>query len=142
MGSSNARAGLAWAANFCLPWPLLYPWHRSVRFERRIPTALFRPLLPELVTLRSLALPNIDEDKTFAVEIAHEENALTAPTCCMQAALLYTTSSGERRIRVHTVQLPVTSGLNALFDAADVDACANLLGRMAIDTAMCAHALP
>ena len=57
-----------------------------------------------------LALPNIDEDKTFAVEIAHEENALNAGTCCMQAALLYTTSSGERRIRVHTVQLPVTAG--------------------------------
>ena len=73
-----------------------------------------------------LALPNIDEDKSFAVEIAHEENALTAPTCCMQAALLYTTSSGERRIRVHTVQLPVTSGLNALYEAADIDAwCAH-----------------
>ena len=83
-----------------------------------------------------LALPNIDSDKTFAVEIAHEENALTAQTCCMQAALLYTTSCGERRIRVHTVQLPVTSGLNALHDSADIDACANLLGRVAIDTAM------
>lgn len=83
-----------------------------------------------------LALPNIDEDKTFAVEIAHEENALSAGTCCMQAALLYTTSSGERRIRVHTVQLPVTSGLNALYEAADVDACANLLGRVALDTAV------
>ena len=83
-----------------------------------------------------LALPNIDEDKTFAVEIAHEENALNAGTCCMQAALLYTTSSGERRIRVHTVQLPVTAGLNALYEAADVDACTNLLGRVALDTAM------
>jgi len=83
-----------------------------------------------------LALPNVDEDKTFAVEIAHEENALSAGTCCMQAALLYTTSSGERRIRVHTVQLPVTSGLNALYEAADVDACTNLLGRVALDSAM------
>lgn len=83
-----------------------------------------------------LALPNIDEDKTFAVEIAHEENALNASTCCMQAALLYTTSSGERRIRVHTIQLPVTSGLNALYDAADVDACINLQARIAMDTAM------
>ena len=53
-----------------------------------------------------LALPNIDEDKTFAVEIAHEENALTAATCCMQAALLYTTSSGERRIRVSPASRP------------------------------------
>ena len=83
-----------------------------------------------------LALPNIDEDKTFAVEIAHEENALSASTCCMQAALLYTTSSGERRIRVHTTQLPVTSGLSALYESADVDACTNLIGRVALETAM------
>ena len=83
-----------------------------------------------------LALPNIDEDKAFAVEIAHEENALSSQTCCMQAALLYTTSSGERRIRVHTIQLPVTNALVTLHESADIDACANLLGRVAIDTAM------
>lgn len=88
-----------------------------------------------------LALPNVDEDKTFAVEIGHEENALTNPTCCMQAALLYTTSSGERRIRVHTIELQVTSGLNALHEAADVDACANLLGRVAVDTALTSRLL-
>jgi len=83
-----------------------------------------------------LALPNIDEDKTFAVEIGHEENALTATTCCMQAALLYTTSSGERRIRVHTMELPVTNALASLYEAADVDACVNLMGRVALDTAL------
>jgi len=83
-----------------------------------------------------LALPNIDEDKTFAVEIAHEENALTGQTCCLQAALLYTTSTGERRIRVHTIQLPVTPHLNQLYEAADVDAIVNLTGRMSIDAAM------
>ena len=65
-----------------------------------------------------LALPNVDEDKTFAVEIGHEENALSAPTCCLQAALLYTTSSGERRIRVHTMELPVTSTLATLYEQA------------------------
>ena len=83
-----------------------------------------------------LALPNVDEDKTFAVEIGHEENALTAATCCLQAALLYTTSSGERRIRVHTMELPVTSTLATLYEQADVDACINLMGRVAVDTAM------
>ena len=83
-----------------------------------------------------LALPNIDEDKTFAIEIGHEENALSNPTCCMQAALLYTTSSGERRIRVHTIELPVTSGLSSLYEAADVDACANLMGLIAVEHAL------
>lgn len=38
--------------------------------------------------------------------------------------------------QVHTVQMPVTSGLNALYESADVDACVNLLGRVALDKAM------
>jgi len=83
-----------------------------------------------------LALPNVDADKTFAVDIGHDDNTLPGDTCCMQAALLYTTSAGVRRIRVHTVELPVTSSLAALYDACDPDACVNLAGRVALDTAL------
>ena len=83
-----------------------------------------------------LALPNVDEDKSFAVEIGHEENAVASSACCLQAALLYTTSGGERRIRVHSMQVPITNALTTLFEAADVDACANLMGRIAIEAAL------
>ena len=69
-----------------------------------------------------LALPNVDEDKAFAVEIAHEENAQNVSNCCLQAALLYTTSDGERRIRVHTMQVPASAAVATLFESADVDA--------------------
>lgn len=86
-----------------------------------------------------LALPNVDEDKTFAIEIGHESEegtrAASATTCCLQAALLYTTSSGERRIRVHSMELPVTPTLSTLYELADVDACVNLMGRVALETA-------
>jgi len=83
-----------------------------------------------------LALPNIDEDTSFAVEIGHEESEATSPACCLQAALLYTTSGGERRIRVHTMQVPITNALTTLFEAADVDACANLMARIAAEQAL------
>jgi len=83
-----------------------------------------------------LALPNVDEDKSFAVEIGHEENAVSGGACCLQAALLYTTSGGERRIRVHTMQVPVTNAMTTLFEAADVDACANLMARIAVEAAL------
>lgn len=46
-----------------------------------------------------LALPQVDPDKAFAVQIAHEENVVTAPVAYVQCALLYTSSNGERRIR-------------------------------------------
>ena len=83
-----------------------------------------------------LALPNVDEDKAFAVEIAHEENAQNVSNCCLQAALLYTTSDGERRIRVHTMQVPASAAVATLFESADVDACANVLARLAADQAV------
>ena len=48
--------------------------------------------------------------QTFSVEIAHEETLVTGPVAYLQAALLYTNSVGERRIRVHTMAIPVVSG--------------------------------
>lgn len=41
----------------------------------------------------------VDPDKAFAIQIAHEESVLTTPTAYVQCALLYTSSTGERRIR-------------------------------------------
>lgn len=55
-----------------------------------------------------LALPNCSTESVFAVELAHEEAFLTASVICVQTALLHTTSSGERRIRVHTLAAPVS----------------------------------
>lgn len=83
-----------------------------------------------------LALPNVDEDKSFAIEIAHEENSVTANTACLQAALLYTTIDGERRIRVLTMELPITSALTTMFEAADIDACTSLMGRIGAEAAL------
>ena len=48
--------------------------------------------------------------QTFAVEIVHDETLVTGQVAYLQAALLYTNSTGERRIRVHTLALPVVSG--------------------------------
>lgn len=48
----------------------------------------------------------------------------------IQNALLYTTSQGERRIRVATLCLPVTSSLSDLFKFADVDAVVALTSKM------------
>jgi protein transport protein SEC24 len=46
-----------------------------------------------------LALPTCDPDKTFAVQISHEETMLQTPVAFVQCALLHTSSNGERRIR-------------------------------------------
>lgn len=46
-----------------------------------------------------LALPTCDPDKTFAVQISHEETMVQGPVAFVQCALLHTSSNGERRIR-------------------------------------------
>ena len=54
-------------------------------FFRRIPT--------------DVDLPQIDADKTITATVAHDATPLHGrPECYFQAALLYTTPSGERRV--------------------------------------------
>lgn len=56
-----------------------------------------------------LALPNCTSDSSFSMDIAYDEAQLSAQAITIQAALLYTSANGERRIRVHTMVLPVTN---------------------------------
>ncbi len=66
-------------------------------------------------------------------------NAALSPThevffsLLFQAALLYTSSKGERRIRVHTLTVPVTGQLEEVFRQSDHLAVAGLLAKMAAD---------
>ncbi|KAH1190561.1 Protein transport protein Sec24-like [Glycine max] len=66
-------------------------------------------------------LPGIDCDKTFMVTLKHDDKLQDGSECAIQCALLYTTVYGQRRIRVITLSLPVTSMLSNLFRAADLD---------------------
>ncbi|XP_016113419.1 protein transport protein Sec24A-like [Sinocyclocheilus grahami] len=80
-----------------------------------------------------LSLPNVNPDAGFAVQMSIEENLLDLQTVSFQAALLYTSSKGERRIRVHTLCLPVVNSLSDIFAGADVQAITALLASMAVD---------
>ncbi len=46
-----------------------------------------------------MLLMQVDPDKAFAVQIAHDESVVAGPVAYVQCALLYTSSQGERRIR-------------------------------------------
>eukprot|EP01006_Ploeotia_vitrea_P000817 TRINITY_DN103701_c0_g1_i1.p1 TRINITY_DN103701_c0_g1~~TRINITY_DN103701_c0_g1_i1.p1 ORF type:complete len:951 (+),score=97.02 TRINITY_DN103701_c0_g1_i1:109-2853(+) len=84
-----------------------------------------------------LALPNTDEDKGFAIMIQHLPNQmLSQSTFSIQAALLYTTTSGERRIRVHTLSLPVTASPVELYRNVDLICGVELISKMAVDTTL------
>ncbi|KAE8010366.1 hypothetical protein FH972_006741 [Carpinus fangiana] len=80
-----------------------------------------------------MALPAVDCDKAYAMQISLEETLLTTQTVYFQVALLYTASCGERRIRVHTAAAPVVADLGEMYRQADTGAVVSLFSRLAIE---------
>eukprot|EP00471_Norrisiella_sphaerica_P001122 CAMPEP_0184484744 /NCGR_PEP_ID=MMETSP0113_2-20130426/6423_1 /TAXON_ID=91329 /ORGANISM="Norrisiella sphaerica, Strain BC52" /LENGTH=907 /DNA_ID=CAMNT_0026865863 /DNA_START=116 /DNA_END=2839 /DNA_ORIENTATION=+ len=79
-----------------------------------------------------LTVPCIDSDKTFALQLDVGEKGVTTPSLTIQSALLYTTSYGERRIRVHTICAPVTSFTTHIYHSISSSALTLLLMKQAI----------
>lgn len=85
-----------------------------------------------------LSLPNVNPDAGYAVQMSVEESLTDMQVVCFQSALLYTSSKGERRIRVHTLCLPVVTQLSDIYLGADVQAITGLLANMAVDRSVSA----
>jgi protein transport protein SEC24 len=84
-----------------------------------------------------LATPVVDSDTAVGAQLTLERAALPEHVghVCVQAALLYTTCSGERRIRVMTSCLPVSADLGTLLRTANVDVAVALTAKMAVTKA-------
>ncbi|XP_069684298.1 protein transport protein Sec24A isoform X2 [Periplaneta americana] len=80
-----------------------------------------------------LSLPNVNPDAGFGMQVSVEESLSDVQNVCFQAALLYTSSKGERRIRVHTLCLPVAANLSDILYSADQQCIVGLLAKMAVD---------
>lgn len=85
-----------------------------------------------------LSLPNINPDAGFGMQMSIEDSLTENSVVCFQAALLYTSSKGERRIRVHTMCLPVTNQLSEIYAGADQQAIIGLLAKMGADRSVTA----
>ncbi|XP_039293836.1 protein transport protein Sec24A isoform X2 [Nilaparvata lugens] len=83
-----------------------------------------------------LSLPNVNPDAGFGMQVSIDENLSELQTVCFQAALLYTSSKGERRIRVHTLCLPIANSLSDVLNSADQLCIIGLLSKMAVDRSM------
>ncbi|KAF5301407.1 hypothetical protein FQA39_LY02136 [Lamprigera yunnana] len=83
-----------------------------------------------------LSLPNVNPEAGFGMQVSIDENLSDLHTVCFQAALLYTSSKGERRIRVHTLCVPIASTLPDVLASADQQCIVGLLAKMAVDRSM------
>eukprot|EP00884_Botryococcus_braunii_P013212 jgi/Botrbrau1/21892/Bobra.0249s0021.1 len=73
-------------------------------------------------TTTDLDFPALHSEHAFAIKLRHEEKLTDKQEVFFQFALLYSTSEGNRRIRVHTLGLPTTAVLASVFRGADLDA--------------------
>lgn len=67
------------------------------------------------------------------MQLTIDEPLTDLVTICFQAAVLYTSAKGERRIRIHTYCLPVTRSVHELVNGADQEAIIGLVAKMAVD---------
>lgn len=83
-----------------------------------------------------LALPNCHSDSVYAMDLSYDDPILNATAITVQAALLYTNSNGERRIRVHTMVIPVTQSLPEMLASTDIDCAVNITAKQAIEISL------
>lgn len=80
-----------------------------------------------------LVVPNCHADQTFAISLEMEENVTPDPILCVQSALLYTNSDGERRIRVHTWAAVTTQSFQDIVGSASVHATTAMLSQITLE---------
>jgi len=88
-----------------------------------------------------LMVPNCHTDQTVAISIDMDENVHPDPMFCIQSALLYTNSDGERRIRVHTWSSLLTQNYADIIGSIDVQATTAMMSQIALKHAL-QHNLP
>lgn len=74
-----------------------------------------------------IELASIDCDKAIAIEVKHDDKLTDEEGVYIQAALLYTSCSGVRRLRVINLGLKTSSMIAELYKSCDLDATINFM---------------
>uniref|UniRef100_A0A8C8SSK1 SEC24 homolog D, COPII coat complex component n=1 Tax=Pelusios castaneus TaxID=367368 RepID=A0A8C8SSK1_9SAUR len=73
----------------------------------------------------------IDSDKAITVEFKHDDKLNEDSGALIQCAVLYTSISGQRRLRVHNIGLNCSSQLADLYKSCETDALINFFAKSA-----------
>ncbi|KAK7071405.1 Protein transport protein Sec24C, partial [Halocaridina rubra] len=79
-----------------------------------------------------IELASIDSSKGIAVEIKHDDKITDEDGVYIQAALLYTSCSGQRRLRIINLALSICSQMADLYKNCDLDTLMNFFGKQAV----------
>ncbi|XP_070849199.1 protein transport protein Sec24D [Chaetodon trifascialis] len=73
----------------------------------------------------------VDCDKAVTVELKHDDTLSEETGALIQCALLYTTTSGQRRLRIHNLSLNCSSQLSELYKSCETDSLINFFAKSA-----------
>ncbi|XP_036618617.1 protein transport protein Sec24D isoform X2 [Trichosurus vulpecula] len=73
----------------------------------------------------------VDSDKAVTVEFKHDDKLNEDIGALIQCAVLYTTISGQRRLRIHNISLNCSSQLADLYKSCETDALINFFAKSA-----------
>uniref|UniRef100_A0A7M4E8R8 SEC24 homolog C, COPII coat complex component n=1 Tax=Crocodylus porosus TaxID=8502 RepID=A0A7M4E8R8_CROPO len=76
-------------------------------------------------------LAGLDCDKTITVEFKHDDKLSEDSGALLQCALLYTSSAGQRRLRIHNLSLNCCTQLADLYRNCETDTLINYLAKYA-----------
>jgi protein transport protein SEC24 len=79
-----------------------------------------------------MELAGLDSLKAYAVTIKHDGKLDERQEAHIQAALLYTTADGKRRVRVHNLALACTTQLSMVYRGISLDTTNLIFARMMI----------
>ena len=71
----------------------------------------------------------VDCDKAVAVEIKHDDKLSEGDGACLQAAVLYTSVSGQRRLRIINTAFNVCQQLADMFRNCELDVMVNYMAK-------------
>ena len=77
-------------------------------------------------------LANMDCEKTVTIEIKHDDKLTEAEGACIQAAILYTSISGQRRLRVVNMGYSCCTQMADLFRNCELDTLINYMAKLGV----------
>uniref|UniRef100_A0A915ETP9 Protein transport protein Sec24C n=1 Tax=Ditylenchus dipsaci TaxID=166011 RepID=A0A915ETP9_9BILA len=84
------------------------------------PTGFYGSFLMQNTT--DIEMSAMDADKAVQVEIKYDDKLDEKEPVIFQTAVLFTSVSGQRRLRIHNISLPVTQDFNQIYRLTDEDA--------------------
>uniref|UniRef100_A0A0B7BGA6 Sec23/Sec24 beta-sandwich domain-containing protein n=1 Tax=Arion vulgaris TaxID=1028688 RepID=A0A0B7BGA6_9EUPU len=77
-------------------------------------------------------MASIDSDSTVCVNVKHDDKLSETEGAYVQVAVLYTSVTGQRRLRCHNLSLNCCSQMPDLFRSCELDVLVNFFAKQAI----------